>query len=69
MRTIAIDLNLALEYTQAEIGRLMSGRSSPFSSEILARIRVDAQVPSEELPDSDLRRQVLTVAFHQIRVG
>lgn len=69
MRNIAIDLHLALEYAQAEIDRLMSERSSPLSSEILTRIRVKAQVPFEELPDADLRRQVLRVAFRRIRAN
>lgn len=69
MRTIAIDLNLALEYTQAEIGRLMSGRSSPSSMEILDRIRAQAQVTVEKLPDTDLRYLVLADAFRRIEAS
>lgn len=67
MRTMTIDLDLALQYAQAEIGRLMSGRSSPSSTEILDRIRVQAQAPVEELPDTDLRYLVLEEAFRRIR--
>lgn len=69
MRTMTIDLDLALEYAQAEIGRLMSGRSSPASTEILDRIRAQAQVTVEELPDADLRYLVLADAFRRIKAS
>lgn len=69
MRTIAIDSNLALEYTQAEIARLVSGQSSPSSTEILDRIRAQGQMTVEELSDSDLRYLVLAIAFRRIKAS
>ncbi|MBI4257138.1 hypothetical protein HY626_03740 [Candidatus Uhrbacteria bacterium] len=67
MRTISIDLDLALEYAQAEIARLMSESSS--ASEILQRIRVASGISVDELPDAELRCLALSLAFDRLRAG